>query len=108
MEGWGTYAPITVAFTREPGSDQTQAALDLDDIRTRMQNDGHDFTNDPVYVVNLTTGVPVMLDMGDGNFPMTPQDLTLYWPERSEDQSGKHRLRVGRRRGRALAGAVHP
>ncbi|MGO8998381.1 MAG: hypothetical protein ACLQVI_34105 [Polyangiaceae bacterium] len=80
MEGWGTYAPITVAFTREPGSDQTQAALDLDDIRTRMQNDGHDFTNDPVYVVNLTTGVPVMLDMGDGNFPMTPQDLTLYWP----------------------------
>jgi hypothetical protein len=80
MEGWGTFAPITVAFDREPGSDPSQAALDLDDIRARMQNDGHDFTNDPVYVVNLTTGVPVMLDMGDGNFPLTPRDLDLYFP----------------------------
>jgi hypothetical protein len=80
MEGWGTFAPITVAFTREPGSDPSQAALDLDDIRARMQNDGHDFTNDPVYVVNLTTGVPLMLDMGDGNFPLTPRDLDAYWP----------------------------
>ena len=80
MEGWGTFAPITVAFTREPGTPPTDAAIDLADVRTRMQNDGHDFTNDPVYVINLTTGVPVMLDMGDGNFPLTPRDLDLYWP----------------------------
>jgi hypothetical protein len=80
MEGWGTFAPVTLAFTREPGADATKAAIDLDDVRLRMQNDGHDFTNDPVYIVNLKTGVPVMVDMGDGNFPLTPRDLNLYFP----------------------------
>jgi hypothetical protein len=80
MEGWGTFAPITLAFSKEPGADQSKPALDLADIRARMQHDGHDMTNDPVYVINLTTGIPVMLDMGDGNFSYVPNDPTLYWP----------------------------
>ena len=80
MEGWGTFAPITVAFQREPTSDPSQAAIDLADVAKRMQHDGHDMSDDPIYVVNLTTGLPVMLDMGDGNFPATPRDLDAYWP----------------------------
>ncbi len=80
MEGWGTFAPITVAFTRDPNVDATQPAIDLADLRARMQHDGHDMTNDAVYVINLTTGVPVMVDMGDGNFQYTPRDLSLYFP----------------------------
>jgi hypothetical protein len=80
MEGWGTFAPITLAFSKEPGQDPSKPALDLNDIRARMQHDGHDMTNDPVYIINLTTGVPVMVDMGDGNFSYVPNDPTLYWP----------------------------
>jgi len=58
MEGWGTFAPITVAFNRGPHDDPHQAAIDIDDVAARMQKDGHDTSNDPVYVVNLKTGVP--------------------------------------------------
>ena len=45
LEGWGTFAPVTVAF-----------ASPLD----------------------LTTGVPVILDMGKGNFPLSLVDRTKY------------------------------
>ncbi len=80
MEGWGTFAPIAVELERAPGADPRAPAIDLEDVRARMQKDGHDFTNDPVYVINLRTGVPVMLDMGDGNFPLTVRDPFKYWP----------------------------
>ena len=42
MEGWGTFAPITVRFTPEPGTPSGQAALDLADVQTRMAGDGWD------------------------------------------------------------------
>ncbi|MEO8799271.1 MAG: hypothetical protein ABI551_15380, partial [Polyangiaceae bacterium] len=80
MEGWGTHAPITVAFAHGKKDDPHGAALDLDDIAARMQNDGHDTSNDPVYVVNLTTGVPVLVDVGDGDFPIAVADTSLYYP----------------------------
>ena len=80
MEGWGTFAPITLAFARGAGADPHLPAIDLDDVKARMTRDGHDFTNDPVYVINLKTGVPVMLDMGDGDFPLTLHDESAYWP----------------------------
>src|SRR5205823_13182136 len=34
----------------------------------------------PVCLVNLATGVPTILDMGNGNFPITLRDLDRYWP----------------------------
>jgi hypothetical protein len=80
MEGWGTTAPITVHFTRETGADPRVAAIDLDDVRLRMQADGWDTTNDSLYVVDLTTGVPALLDVGHGNFPGTVLDPTQYYP----------------------------
>ena len=80
MEGWGTTAPITVSFAREPGGGATRAALDLDDLRVRMQGDGWDTSNDAVYVVDLDTGVPALLDLGSGDFPVTLVDSTQYYP----------------------------
>jgi hypothetical protein len=80
MEGWGTYAPISVAFTRPADVDPHMAAIDLEDMQTRFQADAFDFANDPVYLVNLATGVPVPLDMGNGNYPATVSDPTVYFP----------------------------
>ncbi|HEY8086292.1 MAG TPA: hypothetical protein VIF09_00555 [Polyangiaceae bacterium] len=80
MEGWGTTAPIAVHFSPGAAAQPLQAAIDLEDLRLRMQVDGYDTTNDAVYVVNLTTGVPALLDMGQGNFPTTLLNLTAYYP----------------------------
>ena len=87
MEGWGTSAQLTVRFDAEAGADPRVAALDLDDLRLRMQGSGWDLTDDAVYVVNLTTGVPALLDMGQGNFPQTMLDPTAYYPNDPREQS---------------------
>ncbi len=79
MEGWGTFAPISVSFTRGKGTPAGQPAIDLERVRAHMRRDGHDFTDDPVYVINLRTGVPVMLDVGDGNFPVPIRDQDNYY-----------------------------
>ncbi len=80
MEGWGTTAPITVRFTSEAGADPRVAAVDLADLRLRMQAPDWDTRDDAVYVVNLATGVPALLDVGQGNFPTTILDPTQYYP----------------------------
>lgn len=79
MEGWGTFAPITVAFARGPGTPPTEAAIDLDSVAARMVGDAYNFADDAVYLVNLKTGVPVPLDMGNGNFPSSVVDKSLYF-----------------------------
>ena len=80
VEGWGTFAPISVSFARGKGTPETEPAIDLEAVRARMQNDGWDLRDDPVYVVNLRTGIPVLLDVGNGNFPVTIRDLGNYYP----------------------------
>src|SRR5579862_6295707 len=47
MEGWGTSSPITVAFDRSAATDPRDAAIDLEDVASRMQGDEHDLSNDP-------------------------------------------------------------
>lgn len=84
LEGWGTFAPITVSFdlaevNGEPRPAQV-AALDLVNIQKRHGADDYDFFDDAVYLVNLDTGVPVPLDMGNGNFDYTLKRLDRYWP----------------------------
>ncbi len=79
MEGWGTFAPIQVKFDHGPHDDLHKPALDLEAIRAHMQGDGHDFSDDPLYVVNLTTGLPAMLDLGDGDFPISIQQPGSYY-----------------------------
>jgi hypothetical protein len=80
MEGWGTTAPISVGFSREAGGDPGAPAIDLRDLRARMQGDGWDTSNDAIYVIDLDTGVPALLDLGGGDFPLTIVDSTGYYP----------------------------
>ena len=80
LEGWGTFAPLAVSFSREDKADPTAPAIDLDELHRRMGGGGWDTTDDAVYVVNLTTGVPVLLDLDSGSYPMTFVDQGQYYP----------------------------
>ena len=64
LEGWGTYAPITIAFDKKPG--QAGAAIDLANVVKRHQGDDYELADDAVYVVNLDTGVPAIVDVTTG------------------------------------------
>ncbi len=83
LEGWGTFAPITVSFDLDLVGDQprkvSQAAIDLVNVRARHQGDDYEFSDDAVYLINLETGVPVPLDIGNGNFQYTLKRLDRYW-----------------------------
>ncbi len=79
LEGWGTYAPIWASFDKSPNADPRDAALDLGEVRRRMPRGDFDFADDPVYLVNLTTGVPVVLDMGSGSLQAVLREPGLYW-----------------------------
>jgi len=78
LEGWGTFAPITVAFDKK-NKDDARPAIDLQNIKQRHQGDDYDFANDAVYVVNLTTGVPAVMDIGEGAFQYIVKDKNKYW-----------------------------
>ncbi len=102
LEGWGTFAPITVSFDLgERGPEQ--AALDLENVIARHRGDDYDFADDAVYLVNLRTGVPVPLDVGNGNFEFTLKRLDKYWPN---DTRATERNLVFETRDESLRGAV--
>jgi hypothetical protein len=79
LDGFGTFAPITVAFDKP---------LDVEDLQAR-QNDA-DPANDGVYLVDLRTGSTVPLDVGGGRFPYTAIDPGQYFP--SDPESGSFNL----------------
>ncbi|HEY5676792.1 MAG TPA: hypothetical protein VIR81_08405, partial [Myxococcales bacterium] len=60
LDGFGTFAPLSVAFDKD---------LDVLDLFNR-QNDG-DPGNDGAYLVDLSTGATVPLDFDAGHFPVT-------------------------------------
>lgn len=64
LDGWGTFAPISVAFDQD---------LDLTALLERQGGSEHfrerDFPRHAVYLVDLETGLPVPLDLNSGNFP---------------------------------------
>ena len=80
QEGWGTSMPISVAFARTPEMDARLPAIDLDELQRRTRADEHVFDDDPVYLIDLETGLPVPLSFGSGEFPLTLQDPMLYGP----------------------------
>jgi hypothetical protein len=104
LDGWGTFAPLSVAFT-EP--------LDVNNIIQRHQHDDYDFSDDAVYLVNIQPDSPdfcqpVPLDMGEGNFPLVLENqnfgLTtdtryrnqqLLFDETNEDLNGNGQLDPG-------------
>ncbi len=83
LEGWGTFSPISVSFdlAAVDGSPRRvdQAALDLKNLAERHQGDDYDFADDAVYVIDLETGVPAVLDVGAGNFDYTLKRIDRYW-----------------------------
>ncbi len=108
LDGWGTYAPITVAFDKP---------LDVEVLFQRHQGDDYRFDDDAVYVIDVTPDSPdfcqaVPLDMGQGNFPLTlertsyyPNDVhndddQLMFEEREEDANGNGVLDPGEDRDR--------
>jgi hypothetical protein len=88
MEGWGVSSPISVAFERPDDVPETEPAIDLDDVAVRMQRGDHDFSDDPVYVVNLSTGLPDFLDGGTGYYPVTVRDPFRYFPNDPKASEG--------------------
>ncbi|MBX3227139.1 MAG: hypothetical protein KIT84_35615 [Labilithrix sp.] len=80
LEGWGLSSSISVGFERSPTTDVRDPAIDVDAVFTRMATDEHDPANDPIYVVNLSTGIPALLDVGAGYSPLTVRDPWRYGP----------------------------
>ncbi len=80
MSGWGVFQPIAVRFD-EP--------LSLDSILARHRDYlvggyDYDFSNDAVYVFDVTPDSPtylqpVPLDFGEGNFPILLRTPEQYW-----------------------------
>lgn len=65
MDGWGTNQPINVSF---------EGDINLSELARRHPIDPSDFTDDSVYLIDLETGVPVPLDMGNGHYPLSRRD----------------------------------
>ncbi|CAN5537907.1 hypothetical protein BH09MYX1_BH09MYX1_07680 [soil metagenome] len=80
LEGWGTFAPLSVSFQKPAGADPHDPALDIPNIQARMQGDGYAFEDDPIYIIDLNTGIPAVLDVGAGNFPLVLKDRDKYSP----------------------------
>ena len=81
MEGWGiSLADHRRASSAPPAPIPREPAIDIDAVADRMEGDEHDPSNDPFYVVNLTTGIPVLVDVGSGYYPVVLRDPFRYGP----------------------------
>ncbi len=84
LDGWGTFAPISVSFEDD---------LDLADLLRRQGGTDHfhasDFPGHAIYLIDLTTGLPVPLDLNSGNFPysVTHTDQYLAHDPRSTESN---------------------
>jgi len=103
LDGFSTYAPVTVAFDRP---------LDLESLISRHQGDDYAPRNDAVFVFDVSPDSPdfcqpMPLDLGEGNFPLTlearapypndPEPLAqqLLFEEREEDRNHDGKLDLG-------------
>ena len=68
LDGFGTFAPITVAFDQD---------LEVLDLYNRQNNS--DPTDDGVYLVDLRDGTTTALDFNGGHFPYTLNDPNQYF-----------------------------
>ena len=78
LEGFGTYAPITVGFAKRKAN-PAQPAIDLSNLSARHQGDDYELADDAVYIVNLETGVPALVDLGEGAFQYVVKEKHKYW-----------------------------
>ncbi len=64
LDGWGTYAPISIPFEEH---------IDLRELMARQGGTSAAFSEEAfgrhaIYLINMTTGVPVPIDINHGNF----------------------------------------
>ncbi len=78
LEGWATYGWLSVAFDKPAGHARDEAAIDLSNVAKRHQGDDYELADDAVYLVNLTTGIPVPLDLGEGSFNYVLRDKDRF------------------------------
>lgn len=74
LDGWGTFAPITVRF---------DAPLDIAELMERQGGAAYGASAWPrhaIYLVDLETGEPVALDFDGGNFQLALPSRGLYFP----------------------------
>jgi len=75
LDGWGVFAPVTIPFTDD---------IDPLEVVKRHHGDDYDFTDDVLYIIDITDGSPtrgqpVALDIGNGNFPVVLERLDAFW-----------------------------
>lgn len=83
LDGWGTYAPMSLSFTKQ---------LDLRELANRHVGDDYDQSNDALYVIDVTPDSPefcqaVPLDVGNDNFPAVIEDRD-YFPNDPRGDTG--------------------
>lgn len=78
LEGWGTFSTISVGFDKTDPQD-ARPALDLGAFLARHRGDNYELNDDAVYIVNLKTGVPTFIDVGEGSYPQAVFDKNRYW-----------------------------
>jgi hypothetical protein len=69
LDGFGTFAPITVGFDKP---------VDVLDLRARQID--ADPANDGVFLIDLGSGIATPLDFSGGRLPYTSIDPTQYFP----------------------------
>ncbi len=74
LDGWGTFAPISIPF---------DAPIDLTDLVSRQGGPDNfhesDFPDHAIYLIDLTTGLPALLDVNSGNFPYAVMRPSNYF-----------------------------
>lgn len=80
LTGFSTFAAVSVRF---------DAPLDVQDLLVRHADlDG--FADDAVYLIELSTGAPVPLDVGDGAYPYVLEKPDRYYP--ADPRAGESNL----------------
>jgi len=86
MDGWGTYAPISIPF-EEP--------IDTRGMMDRQGGGSEAFSEDrfqqhAVYLIDLETGEPMPLDVNSGNYPYVVDNPNAYF--RNDPRAGESNL----------------
>lgn len=86
LDGWGTYAAISVPF---------DAHIDVRDLYARQGGSSEAFRTErwpdhAVYLIDLETGLPMPLDVNSGNFQFVLDNPSQYFP--NDPRAGESNL----------------
>ena len=73
LDGWGTFAPISVSFESPIDTDQ------LIRVQGGTRFSADDFQRHAIYLIDLETGLPVPLDVNSDRFPRVVADPNGYY-----------------------------